>query len=69
MREADVVLSPCINICVMDEDTGFCAGCLRTLDEITEWAGSDSGTKREILQKLTDRRKFVKQMQPDRQWP
>ena len=69
MREADVVLSPCINICVMDEDTGFCAGCLRTLDEITEWAGSDSGTKREILQKLTDRRAWLKVTQPHRQWP
>ena len=25
--------SPCVNICQMDAATGWCAGCLRTLDE------------------------------------
>ena len=42
VREKDVVLSPCINICVIDEETGFCAGCQRTIEEITGWADRNS---------------------------
>ena len=29
--------SPCINVCRMDEATGWCAGCLRSIDEIAAW--------------------------------
>ena len=29
--------SPCIGVCAMDEATGFCQGCYRTLDEIQQW--------------------------------
>ncbi|MDD4887155.1 MAG: DUF1289 domain-containing protein [Thiomonas sp.] len=32
------VPSPCINVCSMDEATGLCRGCARTLDEIARWA-------------------------------
>ena len=28
------VPSPCINVCKMNERSGLCEGCLRTLDEI-----------------------------------
>ena len=64
VREKDVVLSPCINICVIDEETGFCAGCQRTIEEITGWADRNSTAKREILQKLTDRRAWLKVRNP-----
>jgi predicted Fe-S protein YdhL (DUF1289 family) len=36
---ADDVPSPCINVCRMDDATGLCAGCYRTLDEIACWSG------------------------------
>jgi len=29
--------SPCINICTMDPESGFCFGCNRTEDEIEKW--------------------------------
>lgn len=29
--------SPCIRICRIDEDSGLCIGCLRSLDEIARW--------------------------------
>ena len=31
--------SPCINVCRMDAATGWCAGCLRTIDEMAERMG------------------------------
>ncbi|MDO9217322.1 MAG: DUF1289 domain-containing protein, partial [Lacisediminimonas sp.] len=32
--------SPCIDICRMEQHTGLCVGCLRTIDEITAWGGA-----------------------------
>ncbi len=29
--------SPCISICTLDDVSGYCRGCARTMDEITEW--------------------------------
>lgn len=29
--------TPCVNICRLDPQTGLCAGCGRTLDEIARW--------------------------------
>ncbi|MEI7446527.1 MAG: DUF1289 domain-containing protein [Burkholderiales bacterium] len=31
------VRSPCISVCRIDPDSGFCEGCQRTLDEIADW--------------------------------
>lgn len=50
------VPSPCINICHMDEATGWCEGCLRTLDEIATWSGLPEAGKREVLARLPVRR-------------
>jgi uncharacterized protein len=32
-----MVKSPCIDICRFEGKTGFCYGCLRTLDEARNW--------------------------------
>lgn len=47
--------SPCINICRMDDATGWCDGCLRTLDEIANWSSFDDDTKRAIWNALDER--------------
>jgi uncharacterized protein len=31
------VPSPCVTICRIDPASGFCEGCARTLDEISDW--------------------------------
>ena len=38
-------ISPCVNICQMDEISGLCRGCFRTLDEIHSWRRSAVGDK------------------------
>ena len=32
-----MIISPCISVCKMDEDTGFCEGCARTSKEKILW--------------------------------
>ena len=32
-----MIVSPCISICKMDPDTGFCEGCARTSQEKILW--------------------------------
>ncbi len=48
--------SPCINICRMDETSGWCEGCLRTLDEIACWSLLDDAEKATVVHSLEVRR-------------
>ena len=48
--------SPCINICRMDAATGWCEGCMRTLDEIAAWGSLPDDDKRRLWQQLRLRR-------------
>ena len=48
--------SPCINVCRMDPDSGLCAGCLRTIDEIAGWGGYSDAEKRAVLRNIEARR-------------
>ena len=50
------VASPCISVCRMDEASGWCEGCLRTLDEIAVWSMLEDDDKRAVLLDLTRRR-------------
>ena len=50
------VASPCINVCEMDKATGWCAGCLRTLDEIAAWSVLDEAEKLFVRAQLAGRR-------------
>ena len=50
------VASPCINVCRMSDQTGYCVGCCRTLGEIAAWSGYSEGEKRAVLARLPARR-------------
>ena len=56
MRDATEVPSPCISICVIDEPTGLCAGCYRTLDEIAGWIDLSAAERRSVVANLALRR-------------
>jgi predicted Fe-S protein YdhL (DUF1289 family) len=56
MASATGVASPCISICKMDEPTGWCVGCLRTIDEIATWSSLNDEARRAIVQSLRPRR-------------
>jgi len=50
------VPSPCNSICTIDQVTGFCAGCFRTLDEVAMWSVLDDHEKRAVWAALAVRR-------------
>jgi predicted Fe-S protein YdhL (DUF1289 family) len=50
------VPSPCVNVCVMDNASGLCRGCRRTLDEIARWSAFCPDQKRAVLRQLPGRR-------------
>ena len=40
----------------MDDRTGLCEGCLRTIDEIIDWSTMDDAAKRDVWALLDVRR-------------
>lgn len=53
------VASPCVSICKMNPRSGWCEGCLRTIDEIAHWALLDEEEKRAVWAALPTRRAAV----------
>lgn len=51
----DTVPSPCISVCKMDAATGWCEGCLRTIDEIAGWSLFDADAKRSVWHAIETR--------------
>lgn len=49
------VPSPCVSVCRIDERSGFCEGCLRTIDEIIAWGPLPDAAKREVWTRLAQR--------------
>jgi len=47
--------SPCVKICVVDPETGFCIGCGRTRDEIGSWLGFSPEQRRHVMATLPER--------------
>jgi hypothetical protein len=41
----------------MDPASGFCEGCLRTIDEIAAWGAMTDEDKRAVWQRLEQRRR------------
>lgn len=50
-----IIETPCINVCVIEPETGTCAGCGRTLDEIARWARMTAEDRRRIMSELPGR--------------
>jgi uncharacterized protein len=47
--------TPCVKICVVDPETGFCIGCGRTRMEIGNWLDLAPAQRREVMAGLVDR--------------
>ncbi len=54
-RQASPVPSPCRDVCRMDPTSGYCEGCLRTIEEIAGWSSAGDEDKRRIWAQLPQR--------------
>ena len=50
------VASPCVNVCQIDAQTGYCMGCMRTIDEIADWLEMTNEEKQQVLDRLEQRK-------------
>ena len=48
--------SPCISVCVLDAATGYCRGCARTLEEISNWLRYTPAERDAVWARLAERR-------------
>ena len=55
----DEIESPCVKICVIHPEARICTGCLRSIDEITQWSRLSHETRSEIMQTLAERRPLI----------
>ena len=56
MPRAAPIETPCIGVCVLDDASGRCEGCLRSIDEIAAWSGLAPEARAQILRDLPRRR-------------
>jgi len=49
------VISPCVKVCVVDGETGFCLGCGRQLGEIAKWARYSDAERDSVMSALPPR--------------
>lgn len=52
----DEIQSPCIKVCTIHPDAGLCTGCLRSIDEITQWSKLTHADRAEVMEALPARR-------------
>ena len=53
---AATAASPCIGICRLDEGSGLCTGCYRTIQEIARWGSMGRDERARIFAALDGRR-------------
>jgi predicted Fe-S protein YdhL (DUF1289 family) len=41
--------TPCVRVCRIDEDLGYCYGCGRTRREIAEWTGLSKNERLTVM--------------------
>lgn len=51
--------SPCVKVCSLDE-RGYCAGCLRTLEEIARWSVLSAAEQWQVIAAIERRKVSLK---------
>lgn len=55
----DEVQSPCVKLCVVHPEARLCIGCLRSIDEITQWSRLSPEARRAVMADLPGRAGLV----------
>lgn len=54
------IKTPCIQVCVVDGESGFCLGCYRTLQEVAGWARLSEDERARLMAELPARRSRIR---------
>jgi predicted Fe-S protein YdhL (DUF1289 family) len=49
------IVSPCIGVCTMNQESGLCEGCFRSIEEIREWWNMSAEERSEVMRRLEKR--------------
>ena len=60
MREMAAIETPCNEICLVDDESGLCAGCGRNLAEIERWAAYSDDQRSRIMSELPRRLEVIR---------
>ncbi|MBL1437674.1 MAG: DUF1289 domain-containing protein [Rhodobacteraceae bacterium] len=53
--QRDEVESPCVGLCIIQRESGYCIGCHRTGDEISRWSTMSRDERRAMKAALPKR--------------
>jgi uncharacterized protein len=53
--------TPCIKICLLDDETGLCLGCGRSIREIAGWTAMTDAERRAVMRELPARKAWMEQ--------
>ena len=51
----DEIASPCVKLCVVHPDERICVGCLRSIDEISQWSRMTHDERAAVMAELPER--------------
>lgn len=54
------IVTPCIKVCAVDGESGFCLGCHRTLPEIASWGRLTDAERETVMLALPARRGLIR---------
>lgn len=54
------IATPCVQVCVVDGESGLCLGCFRTLAEVAGWARLAEVDRTRIMAELPGRRRRIR---------
>ncbi|MAK60471.1 MAG: DUF1289 domain-containing protein [Ponticaulis sp.] len=58
----NAIKTPCIKVCVVDGQTGWCLGCGRALREIAEWTKYTDQQRSDLIKESESRLKELSDM-------
>ncbi|MBV9509897.1 MAG: DUF1289 domain-containing protein [Caulobacteraceae bacterium] len=55
-RPRPAIATPCIKVCFVDDESGLCLGCFRTLAEIAGWSQLSDAQRAALMAEAPQRR-------------
>lgn len=49
------IRTPCVQVCIVDGESGLCLGCYRTLAEVASWARLPEAERDRLMAELPSR--------------